>query len=74
MIDASMFGGNARFKFDGPATGDDPEPNPSWGSKVTEKTPVYLTFTGGGHNLEFAASISENIDSWGYQWSFDVDM
>ena len=86
MIDASIFGGNAGFKFDGPAAGDDPEPspswgskvtdpepNPSWGSKVTEKAPVYLTFSGGGHNLEFVASTSENIDSWGYEWSFDVD-
>ena len=74
MIDASMFGGNARFEFGGPAAGTIQEPNPSWGSKVTEKTPVYLTFSGGGHNLEFAASISENIDSWGYKWSFEVDM
>ena len=73
MIDASMFGGNARFEFGGPAAGHDPKPNPSLGGKVTEKTPVYLTFSGGGHNLEFAASISENIDSWGYEWSFEVD-
>ncbi|CAL6383485.1 unnamed protein product [Bathycoccus prasinos] len=74
MVDASMFGGNARFDFGGPARGHDPRPDPSWGSKVTKETPVYLTFSGGGHNLEFAASTSENIDSWGYEWSFEVEM
>ena len=74
MIDASTFGANARFEFDGPAAGHDPRPNPSWGSRVTKETPVYLTFSGGGHNLEFAASTSENIDSWGYEWSFEVEM
>ena len=32
-----------------------------------------MTFSGGGHALEFTTGISENIDSWGYGWSIGVD-
>ena len=34
---------------------------------------MYLSFSGGGHNLEFSSSIESNIDSYGYSWSMEAE-
>jgi hypothetical protein len=70
LIDASIFGSSAKFRFE---KGEDPaepykNPKPDGADQF-----VYLTFSGGGHTLEFSSSISSNIDSWGYSWSFEAE-
>jgi len=62
MIDASMFGSQTNFGFIGDA--------PTLGG---EKEDIFLTFAGGGHSLEFSSSVSSNIDSWGYEWTFEAE-
>ena len=59
MVDASVFGSEAQFGFTGSHNSD---PTISRG----EKQDVYLSFSGGGHNLEFSSSIESNIDGYGY--------
>ena len=64
MVDASLFGGQAQFGFDA-------ESQPI--TSGHEKQDVYLSFSGGGHNLEFSSSIESNIDSYGYSWSMEAE-
>ena len=66
MVDASVFGSEAQFGFTGSHNSD---PTISRG----EKQDVYLSFSGGGHNLEFSSSIESNIDSYGYSWSMEAE-
>ena len=49
-----------------------PRAVPQWGDAAS-KTPVYLTFSGGGHALQFSMASSENIDSFGYEWSLEAE-
>ncbi|CAL6300661.1 unnamed protein product [Bathycoccus prasinos] len=85
MIDSSVFGMDTTFDFgtsktvsqtiDGIDVDDyDPasEPNLPSDTATTDKN-VYLTFSGGGHALEFSSSVSDNIDSWGYSWSLEAE-
>ena len=68
-IDASIFGSEAPFGFGGEDE-KDPKLHPtSTGSKQN----VHLTFSGGGHSLEFNSDVSSNIDSWGYSWSIEAE-
>ena len=68
-IDASVFGSKAPFGFGG-KNEKDPKLDPiSTGSEQS----VYLTFSGGGHALEFSSDVSSNIDSWGYSWEFETE-
>ena len=32
-----------------------------------------MTFSGGGHALQFSMASSENIDSFGYEWSLEAE-
>ena len=66
MVDASVFGSEAQFGFTGSHNSD---PTISRG----EKQDVYLSFSGGGHNLEFSSSIESNIDGYGYSWSMEAE-
>ena len=66
MVDASLFGGQAQFGFTG-----DTESTPTISDQG--KQDVYLSFSGGGHNLEFSSSIESNIDSYGYSWSMEAE-
>ena len=66
MVDASVFGSEAKFGFTG---NYDSIPSISRGKKQD----VYLSFSGGGHNLEFSSSIESNIDSYGYSWSMEAE-
>jgi len=85
MIDSSVFGMDTTFDFGtsktvsqtiaGEVVSDtDPasEPNLLSDTATTEEN-VYLTFSGGGHALEFSSSVSDNIDSWGYSWSLEAE-
>ena len=85
MIDSSVFGMGTKFEFstdkdvsqtiDGtPTTVTDPASQPKLpsDSAITSEN-VYLTFSGGGHALEFSSSISDNIDSWGYSWTLEAE-
>ncbi|CAL6288116.1 unnamed protein product [Bathycoccus prasinos] len=63
-MDSSVFGTKAPFSFGG-TDKKDPKLQP----KATgSEEDIYLTFSGGGHALEFNSDISSNIDSWGYSW------
>ena len=73
MIDASMYGGNVKFGFGGTNYSTDPAQFPQWGDAASNPTPVYLTFSGGGHALQFSMASSENIDSFGYEWSLEAE-
>ena len=66
MVDASLFGGQAQFGFTGYT-----KSTPTISDQ--EKQDVYLSFSGGGHNLEFSSSIESNIDSYGYSWSMEAE-
>jgi len=69
FIDASMFGSQADFSFGGGIDFDSKkDPMPSGKSQD-----VYLTFSGGGHVLEFTSSIEDRIDGMGYGWNFKAD-
>jgi len=73
MIDASMYGGSVKFGFGG-TDSTDPAQFPQWGDDASKNpTPVYLTFSGGGHALQFSMASSENIDSFGYEWSLEAE-
>jgi len=66
-VDASVFGSKASFGFGG-KNEKDPKLDPiSTGSEQS----IYLTFSGGGHALEFSSDVTSNIDSWGYSWAFE---
>jgi len=69
FIDASMFGSQAKFSFRG---GNDIDPwrDPMPSGKSQD---IYLTFSGGGHVLEFTSSIEDRIDGMGYGWNFKAD-
>jgi len=82
MIDSSVFGMDTKFDFGTSKTvsqtvagtvisADDPESAPNLPSDSATEKNVHLTFSGGGHALEFSSSISDNIDGWGYSWSLD---
>ena len=63
-MDSSVFGTKAPFRFGGKDKND-----PKLQPKATgPEQNIYLTFSGGGHALEFNSAISSNIDSWGYSW------
>ena len=68
-IDASMYGSKAPFSFSGGNT-HDPKMNPS--SKGPEQS-IYLTFSGGGHALEFHSDLSSNIDGFSYSWAIEAE-
>ena len=73
LIDGSVFGSSANFGFPDSGTDDptgDPAPDPSLGGSVED---IYLTFSGGGHSLDFSSSVSSLIDSYGYSWTFSGD-
>ena len=69
FIDASMFGSKADFSFSG-GIGVDPKKDPMPKGKSQD---IYLTFSGGGHVLEFTSSIEDRIDGMGYGWNFKAD-
>ena len=69
FIDASMFGSRAGFSFGG-GVGLDPKKDPMPKGKSQD---IYLTFSGGGHVLEFTSSIEDRIDGMGYGWNFKAD-
>ena len=71
MVDASLFGGQAQFGFTGDTESGDTESTPTISDQG--KQDVYLSFSGGGHNLEFSSSIESNIDSYGYSWSMEAE-
>jgi len=73
MVDASLFGGQAQFGFleTGDLDSGDYKSTPTISNQ--EKQDVYLSFSGGGHNLEFSSSIESNIDSYGYSWSMEAE-
>jgi len=85
MIDSSVFGMQTTFEFGTSKTVsqtvagtdisvDDPESAPNLPSdSATTNANVYLTFSGGGHALEFSSSVSDNIDSYGYEWSLEAE-
>jgi len=84
MIDSSVFGMDTTFDFgtsktvsqtiDGTVVpGTDPASEPNLPSDTDTTENVYLTFSGGGHALEFSSSVSDNIDSWGYEWSLEAE-
>ena len=73
MIDASMYGGSVKFGFGGTNYSTDPAQFPQWGDAASNPAPVYLTFSGGGHALQFSMASSENIDSFGYEWSLEAE-
>ena len=50
MIDASIFGNKAKFGFRGSDLND-----PTNSGENAEEKNVYLTFSGGGHSLEFGS-------------------
>ena len=56
MIDASMYGGSVNFGFGG-TDSTDPAQFPQWGDAASNPAPVYLTFSGGGHALQFLSLI-----------------
>ena len=63
-MDSSVFGTKAPFRFGGKDKKDPKLEPKATGSEQN----IYLTFSGGGHALEFNSAISSNIDSWGYSW------
>ena len=76
MIDSSVFGMGTKFEFstdknvsqtidETPTNVTDPVSQPILpsDSAITSEN-VYLTFSGGGHALEFSSSISDNMESW----------
>jgi hypothetical protein len=63
-VDSSVFGTKAPFSFGGEDKNDPKLQPKAMGSEQN----IYLTFSGGGHALEFNSAISSNIDSWGYSW------
>jgi hypothetical protein len=69
FIDASMFGSQAGFSFGG-GNDIDPKKDPMPSGKSQD---IYLTFSGGGHVLEFTSSIEDRIDGMGYGWNFKAD-
>ena len=68
-VDASIFGSKAPFSFHG-GNALDSRMNPS--SSGPEEN-IYLTFSGGGHALEFRSDVSSNIDGWSYSWSIEAE-
>ena len=78
LIDGSVFGSAANFGFSDSGTDDttddptdDPAPDPSLNGDAP--VDIYLTFSGGGHSLDFSSSVSSLIDSYGYSWTFSGD-
>ena len=65
LVDASMFGGDAGFGFTGA--------NRIKVSAMRSEKPVYITFSGGGHSMQFSSSISSNIDSAGESYTFEIE-
>ena len=70
FIDASMFGSQAAFSFGGGGSDLDPKKDPMPSGKTQD---IFLTFSGGGHVLEFTSSIEDRIDGMGYGWNFKAD-
>ena len=70
LIDGSVFGSKAEFQFPSSPSDDDPAPDPS---PTEDSQNIYLTFSGGGHSLDFSSSVSSLIDSYGYSWTFSDD-
>ena len=85
MIDSSIYGASAKFGFDTESdvseminstsvSAIDPASEPNLLSNpATSDANIYLTFSGGGHALEFSTSISSNIDSYGYSWTLEAE-
>jgi len=69
LVDASMFGGDTSFGF----TGDNGNIASTKAEKGAEEEPVYITFSGGGHSMQFSSSISSNIDSSGESYTFEIE-
>ena len=85
LLDASVYGHPGRFKFDSNdftatdgTTYTDPGGTPSFGSgsetdgQEATTSNIRLTFTGGGHALEFSTSISQEIDGASWGWALSV--
>jgi len=85
LLDASVYGHQGRFKFDSNdftvtdgTTHTDPGGTPSFGSgsetdvQGATTSNIRLTFTGGGHALEFSTSISQEIDGASWGWALSV--
>jgi hypothetical protein len=81
LLDASVYGHEGRFTFgssdsdsftatDGTTTYTDPFGTPMFGT--SDKSNIRLTFTGGGHALEFSTSISQEIDGASWGWALSV--
>ena len=78
LLDASVYGHPGRFKFDSNdftatdgTTYTDPGGTPNFGTSDIESD-IRLTFTGGGHALEFSTSISQEIDGASWGWALSV--
>ena len=69
MIDASMFGTKTEFGFGPGSIVQDPQSDPLPSGEMQN---IYLTFSGGGHSLEFSSDISDNIDGASFSWKFDA--
>jgi hypothetical protein len=72
LVDASFYGHEGRFKFGSDATDTDPGGTPMFGTSAETKSDIRLTFTGGGHALEFSTSITQEIDGASWGWSVSV--
>ena len=77
FIDGSVYGSTTPFSFDKGDSStsseystldDNPEPK----LKGAEIVP-YLTFSGGGHPISFAQSVSENVASSSYSWGVSAE-
>ena len=70
FIDDSKFGSQAAFSLVGGGSDLDPKKDPMPSGKTQD---IFLTFSGGGHVLEFTSSIEDRIDGMGYGWNFKAD-
>ena len=41
--------------------------------KVKDSKPIHLRLSAGGYALQFSMTSSENIDSFGYEWSISAE-
>ena len=84
LLDASVYGHEGRFTFgssdsftvtdeDETTTYTDPFGTPMFRtSDIKSTSNIRLTFTGGGHALEFSTSISQEIDGASWGWALSV--
>jgi len=74
LVDASMFGGETLFGFSGTDRNiASTKKNNANSADAPSEQSIYLTFSGGGHSMQFSSSISSNIDSSGESYTFEIE-